>query len=406
MKKIKNKVLSVLAFLFLLAIPLANYAQEDESIWSDDPAVTSEELKTAVDWAQGGSIVEDWFMKSFLKEYKDLIWGEFDTFIDVAIGLAAIFLIVFFGIRSYGMMTGDQKWEIMPLLRPFGLLLIILNWHSFCEMVSFPTDLMSNKMSEKNEAQQEKVNNLRFVRYQYQKKTADALYTLAAQAHIAENEGEKVDEDVLDKIGGWFKEGWDSLWTPVVAMKLRLQVSIQVMLTLLIETICLYILRICVYTAFSIQIIYSGIMIMLGPVSVAASILPIFRDSFSTWLSRFISINLYLTIALMVLFVGGIFMQFALETEIERYAELITSTGELAENGESKLNLFSQNGLFSFGMVIVTFIMTGICMMTVPSISTWIVNSSGASSAVSTAGRAAAVMAARGSRVGRILGIK
>ena len=78
----------------------------------------------------------------------------------------------------------------------------------------------------------------------------------------------------------------------------------------------------------------------------------------------------------------------------------------MTENGESKLNLFAQNGLFSFGMVIVTFIMTGICMMTVPSISTWIVNSSGASSAVSTAGRAAAIMAARGSRVGRILGIK
>ena len=45
------------------------------------------------------------------------------------------------------------------------------------------------------------------------------------------------------------------------------------------------ILRVAVYTIFAVQIIYTGIMIMLGPFSVAMSILPTFRESFATWLA-------------------------------------------------------------------------------------------------------------------------
>jgi hypothetical protein len=150
------------------------------------------------------------------------------------------------------------------------------------------------------------------------------------------------------------------------------------------------ILRIAVYVIFAIQIIYSGILIMLGPVSVALSILPMFRDSFSTWIARFISVNLYTTIALMIMFVGGIFQEFAMQSEIDRYAEIVTREGTLVSI--EKLLFLKMNGLLSFGVVIITFLMTAICMFTVPSISTWIVSTSGVSSAVSTMGRSAPVI--------------
>jgi hypothetical protein len=54
-----------------------------------------------------------------------------------------------------------------------------------------------------------------------------------------------------------------------------------------------------------------------------------------------------------------------------------------------KLVAFASNGLLSFGMVIVTFLIGGLTMLTVPSISTWVVSTSGITSAASSMGRGA-----------------
>jgi len=48
---------------------------------------------------------------------------------------------------------------------------------------------------------------------------------------------------------------------------------------------------------------------------------------------------------------------------------------------------FASNGILSFGTVIIVFLIGAICMLTVPSISTWIISTSGISSASSTFGR-------------------
>ena len=54
------------------------------------------------------------------------------------------------------------------------------------------------------------------------------------------------------------------------------------------------------------------------------------------------------------------------------------------------IQIFASNGLLSFGTVIISFLVGAIAMFTVPSISTWIISTSGITSAASTAGRAAA----------------
>src|SRR3546814_10279885 len=80
-----------------------------------------------------------------------------------------------------------------------------------------------------------------------------------------------------------------------------MQVSLQLLATAIMETLAVWILRICVYIIFIVQVIYSTVLIILGPFSVAMSILPAFRDSFSTWIARFISVNLYAGIAYLVM---------------------------------------------------------------------------------------------------------
>ena len=91
-----------------------------------------------------------------------------------------------------------------------------------------------------------------------------------------------------------------------------------------------------------------------------------------------------------------------MEAEITRYQTLVGETG-VADM--EKLAAFASNGILSFGIVIGTFIIGALTMLTVPSISTWIISTSGISSAASTMGRGASGMSRM---MGRILtkGIK
>ena len=338
----------------------------------------------SLEFLQGNGVYEEGVM-TFLSGLKDSIWSHFDLFITDAKALAAIFMIIFFAIKSYEMMSGDKKLEVMPLLRPFGLTMIILWWGAFVKMVAFPTDLVALKTEEMFKSEQTNVNNLRLNRADYMKKVADELYSFQAQTEVAEKESDTWYGQAWDSVTSSVKEGISTVVSPLIELKNRLAIGMQLLLTQLLEIIALWILRIAVYVIFVIQIIYSSILIILGPFAVAVSILPAFRDSFSTWIARFISVNLYVGIAYLVMYIMALMQKYAMLSEISKYKELLGPDG--TEGGLAKMAILAGNGIMSFGTVILTFLVSAICMFTVPSISTWIISTSGISSAASGFGR-------------------
>lgn len=352
-----------------------------------NPVNVPDSFKDTFNFLQGNGVYEEGVMH-FLKGMKNTIWTHFDTFITDAQALAAIFMLIFFAIKSYEMMAGDKKMEIMPLLRPFGLVMVIIWWGTFTRVLAYPTDIVAAKTESLFDSGQIEVNNLRLQRAKLMVEVADQLTTIQAETEIAEKEADTWYGQAWDAVTSTVKEGFASVWNPIVELKNRMQVGLQLLATYTLETLAVWVLRICVYIIFIIQIIYSTILIILGPFSVAVSILPALRDSFGTWIARFISVNLYSGIAFLVMHIASLFQQYAMEAEITRYQQLIDSTGDTLE----KMAWFAGNGLLSFGIVIVTFLIGGLTMLTVPSISTWIVSTSGITSAASTMGRGASNM--------------
>lgn len=346
---------------------------------------TSDDHKT-LEFLQGDGVYETGMMV-FLKGLKDSVWSHFDLFITDAKALAAIFMIIFFAIRSYEMMVGDKQLEVMPLLRPFGLAMVILWWGVFVRMLAFPTDLVANQTEQMFESEQTVVNDLRYTRANLMLAVANSLYTFQAQTQVAEKESDTWYGQAWDAVTSTVKEGISTVVSPLLELKNRLTVGMQLLFTQLLELLGIWILRLAVYIVFMIQIIYSTILIILGPFAVAVSILPAFRDSFSTWIARFISVNLYSGIAYLIMYLCGLMQEYALNSEISKYKELVGEDGLSADIG--KMALFAGNGILSFGTVIIVFMIGAICMFTVPSISTWIISTSGISSASSTFGRSA-----------------
>lgn len=342
--------------------------------------------KSAFEFLQGNGVYEEGMMV-FLKGLRESIWTHFDLFITDAKALAAIFMIIFFAIKSYDMISGDKKLEIMPLLRPFGLVMVIMWWGGFTKMIAFPTDLVEVKTEEMFASEQSNVNALRLVRADYMQKVANALYSFEAETELAEKESDTWAGRAWDSVSSTIKEGMSTVVSPVIELKNRLKIGMQLLLTQLLELLGIWILRIAVYVLFMIQILYASILIILGPFAVAASILPSFRDSMSTWMARFISVNLYVGIGYLVMYLVALMQKYAMTVEINRYKELIGEDGSAANL--EKMAWFAGNGILSFGTVILSFVIGAVCMFTVPSISTWIISTSGISSAASNFGRGA-----------------
>ncbi len=349
------------------------------------PAVAQQpDNKSAFEFLQGNGVYEEGMMV-FLKGLRESIWTHFDLFITDAKALAAIFMIIFFAIKSYDMISGDKKLEIMPLLRPFGLVMVIMWWGGFVKMIAFPTELVALKTEEMFSSEQSNVNALRLVRADYMQKVANSLYSFEAETELAEKESDTWAGKAWDSVTSTIKEGMSTVVSPVIELKNRLKIGMQLLLTQLLELLGIWILRIAVYVLFMIQILYSSILIILGPFAVAASILPSFRDSMSTWIARYISVNLYVGIGYLVMYLVALMQKYAMTVEINRYKELIGEDGSAANL--EKMAWFAGNGVLSFGTVILSFVIGAVCMFTVPSISTWIISTSGISSAASNFGR-------------------
>jgi len=371
--------ITILCLLFLLC-GTASFAQT---------GIDSTNYQQSLEFLQGDGVYETGVMV-FLTGLKQSIWSNFGLFIGDAQALAAIFMVIFFAIKSYEMMVGDKQLEIMPLLRPFGLVMIIIWWGAFTQMVAYPTDLVESQTSQMFNSEQANVNALRFQRAGLMIAVADSLMSYQAQTQVAEKESDTWYGQAWDAVTSTIKEGISSVVSPLLELKNRLEVQMQLLFTDLLELLGIWILRIAVYVIFMIQIIYSSILVILGPFSVATSILPAFRDSFSTWIARFISVNLYSGIAYLIMYLCALMQEYALQSEISKYQVLVGANGTTADL--TKLAFFAGNGILSFGTVIIVFLIGAICMFTVPSISTWIVSTSGVTSAASTAGRNAATV--------------
>src|SRR5690606_7498015 len=306
-----------------------------------------------------------------------------------------VFMLIFFAIKSYEMISGDKQLEVMPLLRPFGLVMIIIWWGTFTQAISHPTDIIAAKTADLFNTGQGQVNALRLQRAELMIRVADQLTTLQAETDVAVKEADTWYSNAWESVTSKVKEGFTNVWNSVTQLRNRMEISLQLLLSNALELVALWILRIATYIIFMIQIIYSTILIILGPFSVSISILPAFRDSFGAWIARFISVNLYSGIAYLVMHLSSLFQQYALEAEITRYTQLLESSGDTLE----KLGWFASNGLLSFGIVIISFIISALCILTVPSISTWIISTSGVTSAVSTLARGSSNLMRTGLRI-------
>lgn len=272
-------------------------------------------------------------------------------------GIAAFFYI---SKRIYEQLIADNPISLLPLLRPFALVLVISFWGPFVQLLMVPTTGLT--------------------------RLSESVY--ADKKHIVAERLEEKQQAIIDVDLPSFSENeekesmlWDkginmllTTYNIISGRALRHQINFYVMdgIRQLVEAL----FEVLIYLVAFLRTVFCVLLIIFGPLVFAISIFDGFSDNYLGWIARFVHVNLYLPIALLVLALVQEVLIFVLDAEIAHI----------------KSSLIYVPNLYYVSNLVVPFCgIAGLVM--VPKIASWIVSASGTSTGGGRLVRTAAMMA-------------
>jgi len=292
-----------------------------------------------------------------------LIEGGLDNarlLVDMARAIGGIAAFLYISKRIYEQLIADNPVSLLPLLRPFALVLVITFWTPFVRLLMVPTQGLTS--------------------------LSESLYTDKKEI-VAERLEEKR-EAVLDADLPAFRENeekeatlWDkginmllTTYNIVSGRALQHQISFYIMdgVRQLLESL----FEAIVYLIAFLRTIFCVLLVIFGPLVFAISIFDGFQDNYLQWIARFINVNLYLPVALVILALVQEVLIYVLDAEIEQIRSSLVYVPSLYYVSNLVVPLCGIAGL-----------------LMVPKIASWIISASGTGTGGGRLVRTAALMA-------------
>ena len=295
-----------------------------------------------------------------------------DGFVTAAKEVAAAFSLVYLSIRAYAMIIGEGKFEIMQLFRPFVITLVIVNFSLYATLAGYPAKAAGNAAKTSFEAKADMLED----KMEEKVTLNDRLFkTLMEQT----NEIAKLYDPGGGESSSWMDIatlGTRELLSDLTATITVYEQMIWVKLSLWIQNLIMWVVvgvfkGVC-YCIFFIQLILLHILLVLGPLSFAFSVGGAFRDSWVTWTARYISVSFFNTIGFMILNISTAIITYGLQQEIDRLNFVLSLSNAQAQF----IAVASQTDNF-IGYLFVALLTSIGGIVSVPVISTWIIQTAG-----------------------------
>ena len=358
-----NKKLTLLFCLLAIVVPIMGFSQTDG------------DYSNLLQFLKGDGAFEKWFMEVFTKldnSVQDSAQGS--ALVGKAIG--GLGALMYLGYMGWQMAAGDREWEITPMLKPILIGFTLVYWSGFVNLIQAPFEAIAQPGIAIFSDIESEVNDLRVQRFKKQQQLLDAVIKLNAEEDAKQEVINNTSQNADDS---WFdvSEGLDKLIQPIKEWQIRMQFQMQKLVAEVIEFVCLSILRICVYLIFFIQKIWAYILIILGPIAVGMALVPGFENSFYSWVSKFININLYTFVAYTIINIGQQLIASGYTMEIERYDTLL-SNGTITNLDALMVYVSNSGMIYNQLFTCVAYIVTGIGVLMTPTIADTIVTAGGA----------------------------
>lgn len=309
----------------------------------------------------------------------DLMEGMFNSLTDLtrdflsdAQALCAIMMLLYFGMKGFEFISGDKRMEIIPLLRPFAISLVVIFWPQFVDVMNFPLRVVNDSSKALYSTQIDAVDAVLLQRYSLLDSVATRLSEMSYEVEQASNN----DSDF--SFSRWLGLDMFDISNRVKSLYIILIAKIKFMVIQLVEFVVITIFQAMTYLVYFLQIIFAAVMVILGPFAFAMSIVPGFRDSYLSWIARYISIGLYTTIANIILSISFTIIRYGVETDISLLEQILGNDPQ----SQALFLAYITGVSVDFNLFLVALLMGSLTMLTVPVISTWLVNTSGAGAAL------------------------
>ncbi|MDE3744039.1 hypothetical protein [Maribacter polysaccharolyticus] len=283
------------------------------------------------------------------------------NFLVHARSLVALLMVMYFSVKGYGIMVGDTDVDILPLARPFALLLVILFWGPFVNLLEVPLkaiektgeDISTRTINQTNELFQQR--ELAYIRL---------INRINQDADVLETDMENSeDNDWWDMVIG----GLEELEMRMASLRVMIQAKLKYLMFSVLEWIVLALFKACMYFIFYLKALIGGFLVALGPFAFAVSIVPGFKDAYLKWISRFVSVLLYGLLGHLAINTAMLFVNNALIREANIIETVINGPNAAFVSYVTMPN-------YSESSLIVAMIVGAFGMLSIPIVSNWIIS--------------------------------
>lgn len=280
--------------------------------------------------------------------------------VDMARAIGGIAAFFYISKRIFEELIADNPISILPLLRPFAFVLVLSFWGVFVNLLMVPTKGLAS-LSEAIYADKKPVIE------QLLKEKQDAILATDLPTFY-ENE---------EKEAALWDKGINLLLTSYNIVSGRaIQNQINFYLMDASRQVLESLFEVVVYLIAFLRTIFCVLLVIFGPLVFAISIFDGFQDNYLQWIARFINVNLYLPIALLILSLVQEVLIYVLQWEIVQINSMLIYRPQL---------------FYVSALVVPICGIIGLSM--VPKISSWIIHASGTGSGGGRMLRTAATMA-------------
>lgn len=296
----------------------------------------------------------------------------FGSFIGIATILAGMFALIYLGIESYKMMLGEKQIEVSTLLRPFMIGFVIMLWVPFINLIDVPCDALTDAAREMFENRLGEIDDAHRNRASIQ----DSITMRIVENSVNASQANEVSTDEeIHRMGIRL----DGLIKAVAGLQTYIVGKIRQIAFNILESIIIMLWKAAVYLILFLRLMFKSVLAIVGPISFAFSLLPSWRDAWSSWVSRYITVNLYGFLAYIELALSTAIIQYNIEDDID-----VLQAVNADEDAFALFTIFQSgyhNGLLP------ALVVSAIGLLLVPKVAEWIIPSSGTSGAASSAKR-------------------
>ena len=297
-------------------------------------------------------IMTDYLWDKGFRAPKDVLW---DDMLGIAVALGAVFTLILVGKIAYEAMVLKEKIDFMKLWKPIAIVFVLSNWWAVTYSIYGLAQPIEQYFRDGFEKQNDKIvalqnQRLAAVRQLYaqtDEKAAEAMtgeevdrmaMTRDDTQNFVEDKGEQREEDNDILISSFGEVYLDMSVAPLddsgePEVKLDATAEVQtVKVQNFIESIILWIAEgiwTCMVTVlFLTRAFFMVVLVMFGPIYMAASILPAWEDAWKNWLERYIFVNFVGTVAFIALTFVLVIMEHGVKTDVGTYTEIVNSDPE------------------------------------------------------------------------------